>query len=119
MRVVTLVELVTAEAERLKEAGVSFGHGTRNAFDEAAWLVTASLGLPLDALETRGRTPLDAASLGKARSIVDRRIASREPAAYLLGEAWLQDVPFTIDERLTPEQVAVAGMRGASQLLGK
>ncbi len=95
----TLVEFVTAEAARLKAAGVSFGHGTANAFDEAAWLVTAALGLPLDALETRGRKTLDEGALATARSLVDRRIVSREPAAYLLGEAWLQDVPFTIDRR--------------------
>ena len=95
----TLVELVTAEAARLKSAGVSFGHGTTNAFDEAAWLVTAALGLPLDALETRGRKALDDDAVATARAIVDRRIASREPAAYVLGEAWLQDVPFTVDRR--------------------
>ncbi len=95
----TLVELVTAEAARLKAAGVAFGHGTVNAFDEAAWLVTAVLGLPLDALETRGGKPLDDDALATARAVVDKRIESREPAAYLLGEAWLQDVPFTIDRR--------------------
>ena len=63
----TLVELVVAASERLKQAGVSFGHGTGNAFDEAAWLVTWSLGLPLDALETKGKRPVTADEAG-ARS---------------------------------------------------
>ncbi len=94
-----LVDLVTEEAARLKAAGVSFGHGTTNAFDEAAWLVTASLRLPLDALETRGRKALTDAQLATARAAVTARIETRRPAAYLLGEAWLQDVPFTIDAR--------------------
>lgn len=95
----TLVELVVAMSERLKRAGVSFGHGTGNAFDEAAWLVTWSLGLPLDALETKGQRPVAAAEQDKAEALVARRIESRQPAAYLTGEAWLQDIPFTIDAR--------------------
>ena len=95
----TLVELVQAESDRLKRAGVSFGHGTLNAFDEAAWLVTWSLGLELDALETRGSRDVSASDVAKARALVDRRIETRQPAAYLTGEAWLQNVPFTIDAR--------------------
>jgi ribosomal protein L3 glutamine methyltransferase len=95
----TLVELVVAASERLKRAGVSFGHGTGNAFDEAAWLVTWSLGLPLDALESKGQRQLTADEQAKAEALVGQRIESRRPAAYLTGEAWLQDIPFTIDER--------------------
>ena len=95
----TLVELVVAQAERLKRSGVSFGHGTGNAFDEAAWLVTWSLGLPLDALESKGQRAVGAEEQATADALVGRRIESRQPAAYLTGEAWLQDVPFTIDAR--------------------
>ena len=95
----TLVELVVAEAERLKQSGVAFGHGTTNAFDEAAWLVTWALGLPLDALDTKGRLAIDDAGRAKVDALVGARIDSRRPAAYLTGEAWLQDIPFTIDER--------------------
>ena len=95
----TLVELVQAQSERLKRADVSFGHGTGNAFDEAAWLVTWALGLPLDALEARAGHELSAEDLAKAEALVSRRIETRQPAAYLTGEAWLQNVPFTIDAR--------------------
>ncbi len=95
----TLVELVVAAAERLKQAGVSFGHGTGNAFDEAAWLVTWSLGLPLDALETQGKRPVSEAERAAVDDLLARRIETRRPAAYLTGEAWLLDIPFTIDER--------------------
>jgi ribosomal protein L3 glutamine methyltransferase len=95
----TLVELVVAQSERLKRAGVSFGHGTGNAFDEAAWLVTWAIGLPLDALETRGQRDVCADDAAKAEALVARRIATRQPAAYLTGEAWMQNVPFTIDAR--------------------
>ena len=95
----TLVELVVTQADRLKRAGVSFGHGTGNAFDEAAWLVTWALGLPLDALETKGQNSVAAGDQAKAEALIGTRIATRKPAAYLTHEAWLQDIPFTIDER--------------------
>ncbi|MGZ5716232.1 MAG: 50S ribosomal protein L3 N(5)-glutamine methyltransferase [Caldimonas sp.] len=95
----TLVELVVAQSERLKRAGVSFGHGTGNAFDEAAWLVTWAIGMPLDALETRGQREIPVEAAAKAEALVGERIATRRPAAYLTGEAWLRNVSFTIDER--------------------
>ena len=95
----TLIELITAQAARLKKAGVSFGHGTGNAFDEAAWLVLWSLGMPLDQLEDHAQDNLDAAAIGSAEALIGRRIEARVPAAYLTREAWLQNVPFYIDER--------------------
>ena len=63
------------------------------------WLVTWALGLPLDALETQGRRAVKPADEAKVDALIARRIETRKPAAYLTGEAWLQDVPFTIDER--------------------
>ncbi|MBY0468869.1 MAG: 50S ribosomal protein L3 N(5)-glutamine methyltransferase [Burkholderiaceae bacterium] len=95
----TLLDLITREAARLKKAGVSFGHGTANAFDEAAWLVLWSLGMELDALELHARRELSADEEAKAVALVARRIESRQPAAYLTREAWLQNVPFYVDER--------------------
>jgi ribosomal protein L3 glutamine methyltransferase len=95
----TLIELITEQSARLKKAGVSFGHGTGNAFDEAAWLVLWSLDMPLDALEEHAHDALDETSIAKAEALITRRIESRVPAAYLTREAWLQNVPFYIDER--------------------
>jgi ribosomal protein L3 glutamine methyltransferase len=94
-----LIALITAQSARLKQAGVSFGHGTTNAFDEAAWLVLWSLGLPLDALEAKAHQELSAEEEAKAVALVSRRIETRQPAAYLTQEAWLQNVPFYVDER--------------------
>ncbi len=95
----TLIELITAQSARLKQAGVSFGHGTTNAFDEAAWLVLFALGLPLDALEERAQRSLSPDEEAKAVALVTQRIETRRPAAYLTKEAWLQNVPFYVDER--------------------
>ncbi len=96
----TLIELITAQSARLKQAGVCFGHGTTNAFDESAWLVLWSLGLPLESLETRAQQGLSEAERAKAEALVLQRIESRRPAAYLTHEAWLQNVPFFVDERV-------------------
>jgi ribosomal protein L3 glutamine methyltransferase len=94
-----LIDLITAQSARLKTAGVSFGHGTTNAFDESAWLVLWALGMPLDALEEQAQRELSAEEEATALALVDERIRSRRPAAYLTREAWLQNVPFYIDER--------------------
>jgi len=100
----TVGTLVASGVQALERAGVSFGHGTTNAYDEAVWLVLWRLGLPLD-------TPLDAeedsaqnwpvAQVDQAlvATLFEERIATRKPAAYLTQEAWLQGVPFYVDER--------------------
>lgn len=94
-----LIEAVERASARLDEAGVSFGHGTTNAFDEAAWLVLWRLGLPLDALDEQAERELSADEQAKIDALVEQRITTRQPAAYLTGEAWLQGVPFTVDPR--------------------
>jgi ribosomal protein L3 glutamine methyltransferase len=92
-----LLEAVQQASARLEQAGVSFGHGTTNAWDEAAWLVLWRLGLPLHtALDER---PLSPEQMHNVQALVDERIRSRRPAAYLTGEAWLQGLPFFVDER--------------------
>ena len=75
---------------------MSFGHGTGNAFDEAAWLVLWALGMPLDALEAhvQGTRPPPTRPWQKPRRWSSRRIETRVPAAYLTREAWLQNVAF-------------------------
>ncbi|MGZ5269339.1 MAG: 50S ribosomal protein L3 N(5)-glutamine methyltransferase [Ramlibacter sp.] len=95
----TLIDLVEAAAAKLQAAGVAFGHGTTNAFDEAAWLVLWKLGLPLDDLDTHAQEPVDPDRQREVEALVEQRIATRKPAAYLTGEAWLQGVPFHVDER--------------------
>jgi ribosomal protein L3 glutamine methyltransferase len=96
---VNILQAIERARARLDQAGVSFGHGTTNAFDEAVWLVLWRLGLPLDDLDGVAGRALDAAQQAAVEALVDERIATRKPAAYLTGEAWLQGVPFFVDER--------------------
>jgi ribosomal protein L3 glutamine methyltransferase len=105
---VTLIEAIEHSAARLAEAGVSFGQGTTNAFDEAAWLVLWRLNLPLDDLDGVAARVLTPAEQAAVDALVVERIASRRPAAYLTGEAWLQGVPFFVDERVIVPRSLIA-----------
>jgi ribosomal protein L3 glutamine methyltransferase len=96
---VTVLELVEASAARLAGAGVAFGHGTTNAFDEAAWLVLWRLGFPLDDLDGAAEVTVSPQQQASVQELLTERIATRKPAAYLTREAWLQGVPFYVDER--------------------
>ena len=104
----TLIDYVNRASARLDEAGVSFGHGTTNAFDEAAWLVLWRLGLPLDDLDGVAGRELTDAEIATLDAFIGERIATRRPAAYLTGEAWLQGVPFTVDERVIVPRSLIA-----------
>jgi len=101
---VTVGALVEWGAQRLATAGVSFGHGTTNAHDEATWLVLWRLGLPLDSdlSDVPGSvkdSPVAPADQALVAALFEERIATRKPAAYLTREAWLQGIPFYVDER--------------------
>ena len=103
MSTMTLLELIKHHAAALDAAGVSYGHGTANAQDEAAWLVLWQLGLPLDTPldgeESESNRPVTPAQQAQVAILFDKRISTRKPAAYLTQEAWLQGVPFYVDER--------------------
>ncbi len=104
----TLLELVQASSARLDQAGVCFGHGTTNAFDEAAWLVLWRLGWAPDALEAQAARKVSTDRQQQVEAFIGERIHSRKPAAYLTGEAWLQGVPFTVDERVIVPRSLIA-----------
>lgn len=89
-----LRHLIRDTARRLSRAKLHYGHGTDNARDEAAFLVLRGLELPFNADLEREVDPARIAAL------VERRINERVPAAYLLGEAWLDGVPFHVDRRV-------------------
>lgn len=96
----TILELIEQGAARLTEAQVAFGHGTTNAFDEAAWLTLWRLNMPLDALDDVAQQSVAPDQAGQVQALIEQRITTRKPAAYLTQEAWLQGVSFYVDERV-------------------
>lgn len=96
----TLRDLLRFAVSRFNEAGLFFGHGSDNAWDEAAYLLLHTLHLPLDRLEPFLDARLTTEERNDALTVVERRIVERLPAAYLTREAWLGDHRFYVDERV-------------------
>jgi ribosomal protein L3 glutamine methyltransferase len=112
----TLRDLLRYAVTRFNGANIFFGHGSSNAFDEAAYLILHTLKLPLDKLDPFLDAHLLPAETANVLQVIERRASERVPAAYLTREAWLGDYRFYVDERvivprsfiaeLIPEQFA-------------
>ncbi len=96
----TVQELLAECTARLEAASLAYGHGTTGPRDEAAWLMLWQLGWPLDTdLDEAAATILSQEQVEPVRQLIERRVQTRQPAAYLTHEAWLQGIPFYVDER--------------------
>ncbi|HPT51447.1 MAG TPA: 50S ribosomal protein L3 N(5)-glutamine methyltransferase [Accumulibacter sp.] len=108
----TLRDMLRFAVSRFNEAGLFFGHGSDNAWDEAAYLLLHRLHLPLDRLEPF----LDARLTGEERAavldVIERRVVERCPAAYLTHEAWLGAYRFYVDERVIVPRSFIAELLG-------
>ncbi|MFC4261228.1 50S ribosomal protein L3 N(5)-glutamine methyltransferase [Marinobacter lacisalsi] len=97
---ITVRDYLRYAASRFSEAGLYFGHGTDNVWDEAVLLVMRSVNLPLE----NNTLFLDARLIRDERQLIleriDRRVHERRPVAYLIGEAWFMGMPFHVDERV-------------------
>ena len=96
----TVRDLLRYAVSEFNRAGLSFGHGTDNAYDEAAYLILHSLHLPLDRLEPFLDAALSPSEIKATLALIQARIDKRLPAAYLTNEAWLGDFRFYVDERV-------------------
>jgi ribosomal protein L3 glutamine methyltransferase len=85
---------------RFNAAGIAYGHGTTNALDEAAFLILKTLHLPIDQLEPWLEARLVQSERIAVVDVIERRIATRKPAAYLINEAWIGGHAFYVDERV-------------------
>jgi ribosomal protein L3 glutamine methyltransferase len=97
---VTLRDLLRFAVSRFNEAGLFFGHGADNAWDEAVYLLLHSLHLPLDRLEPFLDARLTVQERSDLLRIIERRVCERLPVAYLTHEAWLGEFSFYVDERV-------------------
>ncbi|HET6914102.1 MAG TPA: 50S ribosomal protein L3 N(5)-glutamine methyltransferase [Rhodanobacteraceae bacterium] len=95
----TIVDHIRYAASRFNAAGLTFGHSHDNAIDEATHLVLSSLHLPPDLPPAYGQARLTAQEKSRVLELIERRIASREPVAYLVGEVWFAGMRFKSDPR--------------------
>ncbi|MGH8808429.1 MAG: 50S ribosomal protein L3 N(5)-glutamine methyltransferase, partial [Noviherbaspirillum sp.] len=96
----TIRDLLRYAVTRFNGAKLFFGHGSSNAFDEAAYLILHTLKLPLDKLEPFLDAHLLPNETTAVLQVIERRGGERVPAAYLTNEAWLGDYRFYVDERV-------------------
>jgi ribosomal protein L3 glutamine methyltransferase len=97
---ITVRDLLRYAVSRFNAANLTYGHGTEGALDEAAFLILEALHLPVDDINPW----LDARLLPDERrhvaSLLDARVVTRKPAPYLVGKAYIQGIPFRVDERV-------------------
>jgi ribosomal protein L3 glutamine methyltransferase len=108
----TLRDWLRWAVSRFTEAGLAFGHGSAQAYDEAAYLLLHALHLPLDRLEPFLDARLTQAERQTVAQLFARRIEDRVPAAYLTREAWLGEFRFYVDERVIVPRSYIAELLG-------
>ncbi len=96
----TVEDLIRSLATRFESAGLTFGHGTDSAVDEAAWLVFAVLGLAHEDAAAAYQQPVPAAMQEAIETLARRRVDARVPVGYLINEAWFCGLRFYVDERV-------------------
>lgn len=96
----TVRDLLRFAVSRFNEAGLSYGHGTDNAHDEAAYLILSLLKLPIDTLEPYLDARLLPSEVTTVLDAIARRALERVPVAYLTHEAWQGEFSFYVDERV-------------------
>ena len=94
----TIQDLVRWGASRFGEAGLYFGHGTDNAFDEAAWLVAEALHMPVQRVAEYRNCRVTASEHAAVMALLERRVVERRPAAYLTGRTWFAGLEFAVDD---------------------
>jgi len=101
-------ELIHWGADLFEQAGLVFGHGTDNALDESALLVLHELRIGYEQPDEVLDSELADADRLRVIELLERRVASRKPAAYLVNEAWFAGLSFYVDERVLVPRSPIA-----------
>ena len=96
----TLRDLLRYAVSRFNQAELAFGHGSANAYDEAAYLILHTLRLPLDTLDPFLDARLLDDEIDAVLKVIERRATQHVPAAYITQEAWMHGLRFYVDERV-------------------
>ncbi len=104
----TLADFVRWGTSRFEAAGLSYGHGTDNAADEACYLVQAALNLPAEMPDYFWGCRLTRHEKARLAELFEKRIVERLPAAYLTGRAWFMGLPFFVDQRVLVPRSPIA-----------
>jgi ribosomal protein L3 glutamine methyltransferase len=95
----TLLDFVRYAVSRFAEAKLVFAHGTTDPVAEAAFLVCETMHLHPDQFDQFAHVRVTAAEGRKILDLVERRISTRKPAAYLVNKIYMRGLPFYVDER--------------------
>ncbi|MGV0998621.1 MAG: 50S ribosomal protein L3 N(5)-glutamine methyltransferase [Fluviibacter sp.] len=96
----TIGAFYTQAVASLTSADLFFGHGCTCAEDEAAWLISATLDIPFDALDNAWDDEISTDDVTRLMQNLDARCTRKTPLAYILGEAWLGPYCFQVDPRV-------------------
>lgn len=96
----TLQDMLRWTVSRFNAAGLFYGHGTDNAWDEAVQLVLPTVYLPLDVPPEVRNSRLTSSERHRIVERVMRRINDRTPVSYLTNVAYFCGMEFFVDERV-------------------
>jgi ribosomal protein L3 glutamine methyltransferase len=96
----TVRDFLRYAVSRFRAANLIHGHGASSALDEAAFIILESLSLPVDDINPWLDAHLTKAECEKLRKLIDARVKTRRPAAYLLKKTYMHGIPFYVDERV-------------------
>jgi ribosomal protein L3 glutamine methyltransferase len=97
---ITIRDMLRFAVTSFNKAGLAHGHGATNAVDEAAFIILEALKLPIDDINPWAEARLSTAEKAELLALIEQRITTRKPAAYLMKRTYMQGIPFYVDERV-------------------